>query len=362
MITLTAKINLFDADKNASIYAVSSGEKEINISSRFENLVGTVKKTKKPFLLGHSKLGDGSTFQSKLDYFVGSISADSNGEFASPQTFYITTNYDLSSLTVSFDNANGGHPVHVVFDNVSHYVNSTEYTFGNLPSLGQHTMQILDWNKPNGQVVISGFYTNITVEINRRNLLSMNIDLPSKSDNSMPSFGIISSEGSVSFNDIDGKVENYAEQGLLVGGLSFEARINNTLKNGATQTVGVFQTSEWNYDAFKRSVSVTLTDGLEEWQDVHVDGISYNPNDISAWNGEDVYNYLQGITPSKYNVIPFAELDNDTKFILQNTAIPFKFLSAGSLWSQWQKLCTVCMSYVYKTADGHTTFSYKKGA
>lgn len=361
MITLTAKINLFDADENAAIEEVQSTVNNNNISSGFEKIINSVVNTKNPFIIGYSKIGDGSTLQTKLDYFMGGVLGDDTGTFSSPQVFFITTTYELSSLSVAFDSTYGGHPLHVLLDGVSHYVNSAEYTFGGIKSKGQHTLQILDWNKPNRPVVISGIYTNITIEIDRRNLLSMNIDLPSKADNSMPSFGIISSQASVSFNDVDGKVENYADQGLLVGGLVCETKIINTLKK-AEQTIGVFETSEWNYDAINRSVSVSMKDGLEEWQDIHVEGISYNPSEMKAWTGYDVYEYLYEQTPAKYKMLSVGSLNNQTLNILQNTIIPFKFLSSGSLWSQWQKLCTVCMAYIYKKADGQTTFSYRQGA
>lgn len=361
MITLTAKINLFDADENAAIEEVQSTVNNNNISSGFEKIINSVVKTKNPFIIGYSKIGDGSTLQSKLDYFMGGVLSDNTGTFSSPQVFFITTTYELSSLTVAFDSTYGGHPLHVLLDGVSHYVTSAEYTFGGIQSLGQHKLEILDWNKPNSPVVISGIYTNITIEIDRWNLLSMNIDLPSKADNSMPSFGIISSQASVSFNDLDGKVENYAEQGLLVGGLVCETKIINTLKK-AEQTIGVFETSEWSYDASNRSVSVSMKDGLEGWQEIHVDGISFNPNETPVWTGKDVYEYLYEQTPAKYKMLDFAYLDEDTKYILQNTIIPLKFLSSGSLWSQWQKLCTVCMSYIYKKPNGQTTFSYRQGA
>ena len=55
--------------------------------------------------------------------------------------------------------------------------------------------------------------------INKRNLISLSRNLDSQSDLSMVSYGIISSNGNITFNDLDRRVLGYANDLLLKKGL-----------------------------------------------------------------------------------------------------------------------------------------------
>ena len=75
MITLTAKINLLSGD-NKALSLGSDNLSGNNISSNLSGIVGVKKNGRNPFIIGASKLGDGSTFSDGVDYFIGDKLSD----------------------------------------------------------------------------------------------------------------------------------------------------------------------------------------------------------------------------------------------------------------------------------------------
>ena len=365
MITLTAKINLI-SDNNGSLNSVSSELLGNNISSDWQSIRGVKSQGSNPFIIGASKLGDGSTFSDKVDYFIGSQLSDDNGEFQPPCE--ITVNgYNIKSLTIAFDTVNNRHPNTIKIDNVEYADDDAIFTISNLSSANTHTITIDNWNAPNYPLVITGIYVEISIDIDYRNLISLNRSITYRADNKLPSYGIISNIGNLEFNDLNGEIKDYAEQLLLTSDLKVVITLNNTLADKHEQ-IGIFETRDWDYDNENRSVSVSLKDDLEEWQDIQVQGFSYDPRNPSAVLTErtmaNLYVWLQDSarTPSKYEMLSFSQLDEKTRTILQNTTIDYPLLESGTLWQQWQKLCEVCGLYIYKNNEGKTVCTYTYGS
>jgi hypothetical protein len=78
----------------------------------------------------------------------------------------------------------------------------------------------------------------------------------------------------------------------------------------------------------------------------------------------NLYVWLQDSTrtPSKYKMLPFNELDENTRTILMNTRLSYPLLESGTLWEQWTKICEVCGLYIYKNNEGKTVCSYTYGS
>jgi hypothetical protein len=76
---------------------------------------------------------------------------------------------------------------------------------------------------------------------------------------------------------------------------------------------------------------------------------------------KNLYEWLEGKTPSKYNMLKFTGLDSQTRMRLVNTLIEYPLLKSGTLWEQWTKLCQVCGFYIYKNNKGETVCSYTYG-
>ena len=201
------------------------------------------------------------------------------------------------------------------------------------------------------------------ININQNNILSIDGSISARGDTKQPSYGIISNSGSLSFRDTDFKVLEYANNLLLVEGLTTEIFVKNTLTQ-KTEKVGEYITKKWNYNNENFVVDVSFGDNLEEMQDVEVEGISYDPRKPykNFMNMADFYKLLCSKTPSKYRFISFESLSTRIKNILENTIINYDFLFSGNLWRQWTKLCEVCGLYIYKNEDGITTCQYSLGA
>ena len=367
MITLTAKINLLSGD-NSALSLGSDNLSGNNISSNLSGIVGVKKTAINPFIFGVSKLGSGATFESKESftkrsgggYYIGNQPSDDSGNFGKPYTITIIGNA-MTSLTIAFDTANGRHPNSINIDGTTYIDDDAIFTVANLTSSTSHTITIDNWNTANAPLVITGIYVEVAIEIDRRNLISLERTIYDRSDLKLPSFGIISNTGNIEFNDINGEVKDYAEQMLLEKGLKCEIKLNNTLVDGASETISLFETDEWDYDNDNRVVSVSLKDDLEEWQEINVDEISYDPRKTESKPFRWFYEYLWNITKQNYNMLSFDELDSDTQSVLNKTYIQYPLLESGTLWQQWTKLCEVCQLHIYKNSDGVVVCRYNGG-
>lgn len=212
-----------------------------------------------------------------------------------------------------------------------------------------------------GDLIGSTIY--VTKEFDRRNLLSLERSIFDRSDLKLPSWGIISNVGNLEFNDNNGRFLGYANAGVLVEGMKTELYLNNTLVNGASKKVGTFYTDQWNYENDSRVVSVSLKDDLEEWQDINVAEISYDPRVIKHEPFSWLYKRLWSVTTANgnYNMLSIDDLDIDTQAVLNNTYIQYPLLESGSLWQQWTKLCQVCQLHIYKNNDGVIVCRYNGG-
>lgn len=204
--------------------------------------------------------------------------------------------------------------------------------------------------------VSSGAKTEIV--INQRNLINLESSIFDRSDIKMPSWGIISNGGRLEFNDPYGDVKDLVERNLLTINQKVHIYLTNTLTNVVEQ-VGEFFTADWEYDTNNKTASVTLKDDLEEWQEIMIDGINYDPRNATPKSAYFIYEYLQEKTPDKYGMPNPWELDDDTQNMLWNTIILNPFLSSGSLWTCWSKLCELCQLYIYKHIT--TKCVYNKG-
>jgi hypothetical protein len=250
-------------------------------------------------------------------------------------------------------------------DYVTYSDDDAIFNITNLGGQNKVFIQIDNWNTPNSPLVITGIYADISIDINSRNLISLERTIQDRSDFKLPSYGIISNTGNLEFNDLDGEVRDYAEMLLLNSGAKCTIYLNNTLVN-KHQVVGTFETNDWDYDNDNRSVSVSLKDDLEEWQDIYVEGFGYDPrnpfNVLKNGTMEDLYRWLSYATPAKYSMPFFYQLDTQTQEILKNTKIIYPLLEASTLWQQWNKLCQVCGLYIYKNGKGNIVCSYIYGS
>ena len=463
MITLTAKINLLSGD-NKALSLGSDNLSGNNISSDLSKVVGGKTKGSNPFIIGASKIGDGSTFSGVVDYFIGTQVSNDNGFFQNPYKIKIKSEKSIKSLTISFDKLNGRYPKKILLSEIipqesggiidtkieqkkanlfeqdgflyawvayfdcpippestsvsitipsgedisvdeNSYPPEVSYENGKIKvsfvtiglrenyyynvnltysyraiekntifedndaiftillenSTNEFLLTIEDWNTAKSTMIITGIYAEVVITIDRKNIISLESSIFDRSDVKLPSFGVISNTGNIEFNDLDGEIRDYAEQLLLQSGLSCEIRLNNTLVDGASELVAKMETDQWDYDNDNRVVSVSIKDDLEEWQDINVVGIAYDPREIVGKPFSWLYEHLWAITNPNYPMKKLEDLDEETNVVLTTSFIQYPLLESGSLWQQWTKLCQACQLHIYKNSDGIVVCRYNGG-
>lgn len=341
MITLTAKITLISGD-NSTLSGISELEGN-NISSRVP--LGEKKAVRNPFIIGASKLGDGSTFSDCEGYFIGSQLSNEYGFFENPYSI-VVSGTNISALTICFDDKQNRHPYSIIVDGNVYEDNDPNFTL-KLEAAETHTIYIDNWNAPNYPLVISGIYAHISIDLDHRKITSIESSIMERGDNELPSWGIISNGGSLTFNDNNGEIIDYIEQNLLQSGSKVEIYLNNTLAK-TKEIVGTFYTENWDYDNDNRSVSLSFKDKLEEWQDI--EGESYLLNEYNAPRRiYDVFNRVASYARQKGFEI---SVSSDVVRIMENTTTPNLYMEKGSLWENFKKICEICGFYIYQNENG----------
>lgn len=357
MITLTARIQL--GGEGGSISNASIVAEQTNYSADIQEVVGKHTQDKViPFILYTSKLGSGAVYVDKLNYWVSSQLTDANNTFAQPITLKIIGK-DIELAIIEFDTINNGFPPYVVVDNTDIIYTQdprVEILFKN--KANTHTIEFSTWNKPNSPAIISSIYADLSVDINRSNLLSYSGGIGDRTDIKFPKYGLLSNSGRISFNDENRETYELIVQQIIKASNKIDVYINNT-DTDFQEKVATFVTAEWDYDNDNREVNVQLKDLLEYWQEITVKGINYVPTISEAKTLKEIYEYLYSISPTTiYKLLSFEELDSETQEILETTTIQYPILDDDTLWNEWAKLCEVSMAHMYIDKDGNIVFKY----
>lgn len=193
------------------------------------------------------------------------------------------------------------------------------------------------------------------IPINKKNALSIDENIIDRGDIILPSWGIMSNGGSISFMDFKGDIKKYADNRQLIRGLPVEISLNDTTA-GTHKILGSFVTKYWDYDNNSKEVRVQITDELEQWQDIVIPVLPYNQVTTST-NGSQEYIRLYRLTPAKYNMLEYSQLDENTKSSLINFKIPLHITKENKLWSAWVKLCECVQAHIFRNNEGETIFT-----
>jgi hypothetical protein len=128
-----------------------------------------------------------------------------------------------------------------------YYNNSAHCILTPVTKTGKYRLYIDNWNTPKSPLVVQGIFVEVAIELNNRNLVSLNTTKNTRSTMDEPSFGIISCSGSIEFKDLDQQIQDYIENGLLKENLWCIIYLNNTLSKTQKQ-LDVKYTDKWNYD------------------------------------------------------------------------------------------------------------------
>ena len=215
--------------------------------------------------------------------------------------------------------------------------------------IGKPTDRIMflvnDWNTPNSKMVISGISlpSNVEYYVGGANLQSVSSNVLDRKDEVLPSYGVISNGGNLDFIDYNREIEKYIANNIDTQNMKVEITLHNTLTR-RKQLVGILYTNEWEYDDDSKNVSVSLLDDLIEWQNIKFLGMPLK-NEMTLL---EIYEYLRGITPSKFE---FEEMDEETTSYMQSVKCTNPYIEEGSLWSAYDKLCQIGALHIYKNKN-----------
>ena len=354
MITIKATIDILNGNSDGlTVDNVQNNPRSYTL----QKTIGSTQKGGNPLLLGRTLLGTHPTLNSSIPFFISST-----GE--KDLAFNLHATNEIDNITVRFDTYNNNYPtqieVHLPYEASPkiYYNDDAIFTvkFDKKYS-GDYFFHFYNWNSENNPFRIESISVGLKIDIDKKNMLSYNGIIQKKADEKLPSWGIVSTTGNLSFNDTSGEIGDYADENILIQDLNVDVELFNTL-NKKSQKIGSYKTDTWNYDNDSREVSVSLKDDLVEWQDIQVEGFSYDPRKAESMNGKEIYEYLHSKTPSKYNMLSFYNLPTKERNILEYTIAPYKLLNSGTLWEQWTKLCELCACHIYKSTGGTTLLRY----
>lgn len=364
MIRMTAEIEILHSEWTITSASINPDPTGTNVSAPLENVISMQKIGSNPFIFGASKLNNGEVFSSEEDYYIGKqLSNATTGAFTTP--YVITANMVGSTIAsglnfrIIFDTYYNAYPKNIrvsiysripssdipletkTFTNSSPYfIFSSDF---NTNLLIRVKITLSDWSMPGYPLRIQGIYTGLSIYGDRRNLLSISAPIKDRSDNEQPSYGIISNAGTLSLVDGTKEIKEYARLGLLTQDLDVQLWLEDT-QSKKKQSLGKFKTDKWSYDNINFEVTIDFKDDLEEWQSVLIPSTDL----IFNKTAKDLYNKLVELTPSKYI---FEDLFSKTESIFNNISIPYFYYEKGSLWEQWNKLCYLTLSNLYKNEN-----------
>ena len=180
---------------------------------------------------------------------------------------------------------------------------------------------------------------NDVLIINHRNLISISASLFDRVNIDQPSFGIISNTGEITFVDRQAQIKELARKRQPLDNLITTIKVKNTITK-KEEVIATMLTSNWRYSNYSNEVTVDLTDGLTEWQDILVDKFTLR-YDLSLYG---LYGYLKSITPKKWK---FKEIDSNLYNYMLYNACQYGYMTSGNLWQQWSKFCELAGFNLY---------------
>lgn len=191
--------------------------------------------------------------------------------------------------------------------------------------------------------------------IDNTKLISLESSIQSRQSEDDLTFGIISNTCSIEFNDSDDKYKSYAEKGKLQDGVETKIYINNSITK-SKELAGTYYTEDWDYDINNKSVSVSLKDGLMNFQNIQNNGYQYLDKNSYLI---DVYNSLKADTEKLG--YKFAEIGKDTKLYryFTTTIGEYLYIEKGNLWDIWQKFCDASSCHMFMNHFGEIEFNYE---
>lgn len=199
-----------------------------------------------------------------------------------------------------------------------------------------------------------------TYHVDKKNLLSLDISVFDRADTSLPSFGIISNTGKIEFidNDPNVSISQYANLGLLKDNLNVNVYlVNSQTKKEKKQ--GFMFTSSWGYNSDTKTVSVSLKDRLQDWQNIDLVMPVYDIFTGATANAYNKFIELSAKAPVSYG--ERVSIDEKTEEHLKSIPDNIIYFSGGSRWNTWNRFCIATQTHLYSDEEGVVRLVYNGG-
>jgi hypothetical protein len=190
-------------------------------------------------------------------------------------------------------------------------------------------------------------------DVNKRNMLSIDVNIVDRSDITMPSVGVISNRGTLRFVDYDGRIDQLVQTNALGESQKCEIYLYDSLAK-ASAFVGEFYASKWSYNPDNSEVSLTLEDDLIVWQNLEMPALDLSEPKTAYDVFLDITNYIENNYPSRW----LFAVDETATNIMNNYIIQNPYFEKGNLWNRLTKICEVCGLHIFKNYFKRVVVSY----
>lgn len=202
------------------------------------------------------------------------------------------------------------------------------------------------------------------ITIDYRDIKSLKSQTLDRTQYENVSFGVVSSKNSIYILDVRSTLYRLMISKELYYGEKVEFFILNSINPNKKELINTRYATDWKYDSLDKTVSCELSDLLQDWQQIDVptaDSIFRNEVNIRNLTYKDAYNILYNLTPAKYNMLSFEELDSKTKQVLEESDIHFYRRDDKNLWSAWNTLANASLCHIFMDERSKTIFRYNLG-
>lgn len=342
MINVSAKIG------SGQIGYIDLPQETNNISN--PNIVNNIYRSKNNFILGVTKLYEKASPTDEVNYFIGNVLSDENGNFNTP--YYISiTGFSASFVIIYFDVYNNLHPrqVEVIYSGgaAENLILTSSAIVIPFKYSGTINIVIDNWNKSNSPLIISGIMSEY--EINH--FISLDLENQDRSDTEFPSWQVKSNSGRAKFVDKYKIVEQI---------IKFQDHNKTTVMDlylnylTTSKKIASYYTDSQETDRKTLECNLELKDEVYYWQNKK--SKTYYLHDFIT-----VMNTFELLTlVCEDNQIDIV-CDKSTENHLKNIRVKFPKLDGGSVWSQITKICELTACYVSCNSDGKPEIRYDGG-
>ena len=202
----------------------------------------------------------------------------------------------------------------------------------------------------------------LIIELNNKNILSIESNNFDRKDISLPSWGLISNDGNIKIVDYDRTIQRLLSTSKLNQETKVVVKLNNSLTKSSSQ-VGEFFVVGWDYDYDNKIAIAKLSDGMEKMQSVTLPKTEpLNLGKDLRFEARSIYENLRRETISLgFDMTSSENLDETTLKHLEDYLFYNYYKSEKTLWRAWQDFCEALQLYIFRDKNGKISCVYKEG-